>query len=1013
MDGPVPVIRDINDLYPQDDLPKQRDRFSRLLQAFKARYQQNAQFVSRSPGRVNLIGEHIDYSLYEVLPMAITADVLIAVSVAQENIAGAKVICANVNDEKYNTEQFDISAEGNIEIDPSTHQWTNYFKSGFRGAVELLRKSDPNFHARGMHVLVDGSVPAGAGLSSSAAFVCATALAVLRANGKEKVVKEDLVQLAIVSERSVGVNSGGMDQAASVFSIKGDAVSVEFFPDLHAETIKFPELDPPMTFMIAQSFVTADKHVTAPHQYNLRVVECTLAAEVLAAKESIKVSDDAGPLGRSLRGFQSAFEDAKTIPQDPAQLKERVKGVLELVSKHLTNSQDFTREDIASVMDTTVSDIEQRYMTKFPVQAKHFHLGARASHVLQEALRVLDFKALLKDKDNPALLPQLGKLMNQTQESCRNLYECSCPEIDSLCDIAQDHGAYGSRLTGAGWGGCTVHLVPKDKVESIKSAWEEQYYRVRDPSMTRARMDETGAVVVSEPGHGSMIPRAEQSGITTDAASILQEQKTENGDATHRPRNVQQQNVEQSATTRQLSTVQEQNSAQGVTTRQNSTAHGKNARQSLDGANQHVVQENNAAEGRNQSSDQDKVLPAPRTPQPESSTSATNRKTVGEHPTSIESPQTPLKVPSEARRGPSRTHEHRETEDLDRVEPHPAPAQRADGMANTGLAQMQPQLETFPPYSGPRTPSPKDLGLEAVNDPVDEPVEPEGVLGLAGLWNTASHESEHLPVQGAELRSTPGETASSITRPNKRKDAIYPPSHASADINSSTSETQTNDQGTPVYATPGDELAPNFIPPEVGPPSTRTAEEAAHPAVQRVDRHREASVTSTGTVRQDSNVAPLGPFATDITPRPLGIPDNTDRGQNLTQLSSIQVEGNQMSCEAQNAEAPDARHPQAAGDRDSRPTLPALANGQSRDDVAHWNNQLYTASQNDSQNATDAVNNENANPNTPLPDQGRDPTAGPVAASRARAAKQVAKVTLHNLRNITRRDRGPPAGPST
>ena len=91
--------------------------------------------------------------------------------------------------------------------------------------------------------------------------------------------------------------------------------------------------------------------------------------------------------------------------------------------------------------------------------------------------------------------------MSETQTSCREVYECSCPEIDELCGIAKDAGAYGSRLTGAGWGGCTVHLVPRDKVDDVRAALVEQYYRKRDPDIAEEKLRE--AVIVSEPGQGS------------------------------------------------------------------------------------------------------------------------------------------------------------------------------------------------------------------------------------------------------------------------------------------------------------------------------------------------------------------------------------------------------------------------------------------------------------------------------------------------------------------------------
>lgn len=502
MHEPVPVVRDLDVVYTPGDLQFQKKRWENLTRRFSEIYNGSSpQFVARSPGRVNLIGEHIDYSLYEVLPMAIAADVLIAVRVSSE----AKIDIANVDPSKFKPMTFPIPSTGEVEIDASTHEWTNYFKSGFKGAVELLHQKDPKLSPCGMQILVDGTVPAGGGLSSSAAFVCASTLAVLRANGQEHVIKSALVEQAIVSERSVGVNSGGMDQSASVFSIQGDAVSVSFSPNLHAEAISFPKTDPPVTFMIAQSFVAADKHVTGPECYNLRVVECTLAAEVMAAVLGLKLDDDHGPLGRSLRGFQNAYYEVEPMVGSNTSPKQQLENMLALVTKLLSKTEGYTRQDIASALSMSIPKLEETFMTKFPVRTRYFQLYKRAKHVFSEALRVIAFKELLQSSPSPDLLPKLGALMNETQASCRDTYDCSCSELDELCQIAREAGAHGSRLTGAGWGGCTVHLVPREKVENVKKAWEDKYYAVKFPDMPEEKLEELAAVVVSGPGHGSMV----------------------------------------------------------------------------------------------------------------------------------------------------------------------------------------------------------------------------------------------------------------------------------------------------------------------------------------------------------------------------------------------------------------------------------------------------------------------------------------------------------------------------
>lgn len=139
--------------------------------------------------------------------MAMTVDVLLAVKVIKDS---RQIRIANVHPDKFETREFEVPQSGDVEIDAKVHEWSNYFKSGLRGASELLRKKKgSDFASVGMDILVDGSVPAGGGLSSSAAFVCASALAVMKANGEETVDKTELTELAIVSERAVGVNSGG------------------------------------------------------------------------------------------------------------------------------------------------------------------------------------------------------------------------------------------------------------------------------------------------------------------------------------------------------------------------------------------------------------------------------------------------------------------------------------------------------------------------------------------------------------------------------------------------------------------------------------------------------------------------------------------------------------------------------------------------------------------------------------------------------------------------------------
>ncbi|KAL9620186.1 MAG: hypothetical protein Q9160_005301 [Pyrenula sp. 1 TL-2023] len=502
---PVPITSAIEDIYGDPSSPgslsaSHKKRFSSLLESFQSTYKSRPDFIARSPGRVNIIGEHIDYSLYNVLPMAVLVDTLVAVKVGETTSdSPTKIKIANTKPDQFPTREFDIPAVGEVEIDASKHEWTNYFKAGLRGALGFLQKKESSSSLPDLEILVDGNVPTGNGLSSSAALVCSSALATMYAC-KHLPSKADLLDLAIVSERAVGVFSGGMDQAASICSSRGSLLYCTFYPKFHSEHVQMPI--PNVTYLVAQSFVTSDKHVTAPRCYNLRVVECTLAAVVLAKLHDIVLNPDHSGLNFSLRSFHEEW--AKKEGLAPACTEDQLTSLVKLAS--WLDDSGYTRESISKILGISVETLEKTYMSKFPVDASIFQLRRRAIHVFSEARRVVQFRSLLSSPpDLDSSLERLGSLMNATQDSCRDVYDCSCPEIDEICRIARGAGASGSRLTGAGWGGCTVHLVPEAKVDSVTQALKKDYYAKKFPGMENDEAKMADAIVVSKPGQGSFL----------------------------------------------------------------------------------------------------------------------------------------------------------------------------------------------------------------------------------------------------------------------------------------------------------------------------------------------------------------------------------------------------------------------------------------------------------------------------------------------------------------------------
>jgi galactokinase len=211
--------------------------------------------VARAPGRVNLIGEHIDYNDLPVLPMALQRDIALLFRPRTD----AVVRLANV-DERFALRGFEVSTS----IAPFARgDWGNYPKAAAQALARDLGLG------RGMDAVISATLPAAAGLSSSAALVVASALALLAANDRE-LDPLALAELCADGERYVGTRSGGMDQAASLCGREGHAVRIDFAP-LRVEPIAVPD---GWCFVIAHSLVHADKSGAVRAAYNKRRAQC-------------------------------------------------------------------------------------------------------------------------------------------------------------------------------------------------------------------------------------------------------------------------------------------------------------------------------------------------------------------------------------------------------------------------------------------------------------------------------------------------------------------------------------------------------------------------------------------------------------------------------------------------------------------------------------------------------------------------------------------------------------------
>ncbi|PNF41266.1 N-acetylgalactosamine kinase, partial [Cryptotermes secundus] len=322
-------------------------RVTQLKNHFVIKYKEEPEFFVRVPGRVNLIGEHVDYCGYSVLPMAIQYDIMLAV----KPVSVPKLQLTNT-DSSHSDFQCDVNSLS-IEVKKGVSPpWHSYFLCGLKGVLEVLPQDSV-----GMLVAVTGNVPLSAGLSSSSALVSAAALAAAHAN-MLKMTKLEIASLSASSERYIGTQGGGMDQAIAFLGTKGCAKHIQFNP-LLSEDVKLPD---GAVFVIAHSLAVLNKAKTS--DFNCRVAECHLAAQIMAKKRGLsweKVS--------SLADLQSAVS---------ASLVEMV----DLV-KELLHEEPYSKEEICGELEVSEGFLDQLSLSSNTTHISHFKLHQRALHVYQ------------------------------------------------------------------------------------------------------------------------------------------------------------------------------------------------------------------------------------------------------------------------------------------------------------------------------------------------------------------------------------------------------------------------------------------------------------------------------------------------------------------------------------------------------------------------------------------------------------------------------------------------------
>lgn len=441
--------------------------FTPLLDQFHHAYPGHSRVrLCHAPGRVNLIGEHIDYSGLPVLPMTVNRFIRVAYALREDD-----QLCMASADEAFPRAAFSIRTP----VPPSSPgAWENYCKA----AVEGINRGFKPIRARGMDMLIAGDIPKAAGLSSSSALVVACALAYLDAVGlrlEEDLSRIELAELLAEAEQYVGTRGGGMDQAIILLGEPGHACAIHFHP-IRVECVP---LFPGHSFVVLNSGVKAAKSGEALHRYNEGPLSCRLL-RALVERQAREEFDDSIVLERL---GDLWFGDLCLTHRE-------VEG---LVDRALPGERVPLRQ-ASAILGIDEHEIRRRWLGDLKEPDGGFPLKARARHQLSEYRRVERARDMLLANDPRGF----GELMNASHDSCAGDYAVSCEELDRLVAVARGAGAIGARLTGAGFGGCTVNLVPDDTVSEFLEQVKKAYYaawpaeRARDAVLVVEAADKAG-----------------------------------------------------------------------------------------------------------------------------------------------------------------------------------------------------------------------------------------------------------------------------------------------------------------------------------------------------------------------------------------------------------------------------------------------------------------------------------------------------------------------------------------
>ncbi|MBQ7714358.1 MAG: NTP transferase domain-containing protein [Clostridia bacterium] len=457
-----------------DGASEQRDRYIILIDKFISKFGDRKVVITRSPGRLNLMGRHIDHRGGGINVMATDSDTVFISSPRDDDLVSISNVDPSYSDRMFSIgwmmgeKKFDkwtdfIEDKRMKELlDQSRGDWSNYVKSAV-----LRVQFDNEMPLCGMDMVASGNNPVAAGLSSSSSIVVAVMEAVVSLNCLNYTDRE-FVELCGEGEWFVGSRGGAGDHAAMKCGKRGKITHLGFKPFAIGESVSFSDK---YAILVANSMIQAKKSEGSKDTFNAKVASYEIAFMIL--KKEFPECDlrEFRDIAK-IRPYSKIYEMLKAVPE--TMTRGGVKALLpeyrEILDWIFASHADPYVYDLRGVAMFGVSECARSERFMEALDNSDYELIGKMMKISHDGDRV--GKVDLSDEVLDRLAEENADVALQS-----GAYGCSTNQIDILCDLLNEtDGVLGSELVGAGLGGCVIALVEKDKAEAIIEKINERYY---------------------------------------------------------------------------------------------------------------------------------------------------------------------------------------------------------------------------------------------------------------------------------------------------------------------------------------------------------------------------------------------------------------------------------------------------------------------------------------------------------------------------------------------------------